>query len=40
MLVVGRSVDAELLLKRTLELADTLGHARLQAYALLGWDGR
>jgi len=37
--VVGQTADAEPLLARTLEIATTLGNARLRAYALLGLGG-
>jgi tetratricopeptide (TPR) repeat protein len=39
MMVVGQSADAEPLLARTLEIATTLGNARLRAYSLLGLGG-
>jgi tetratricopeptide (TPR) repeat protein len=39
LVVVGQTAEAEPLLARTLEIATTLGNARLRAYALLGLGG-
>jgi predicted ATPase len=40
MVMIGRAAEAEPLLRRTLEMAVSLGNRRLAAYALLGLGGR